>query len=262
MKLKDIKLNDFLSLLEKEFEKSEGIYSEMEKYALLNAGKRLRPSLMFLICREINPETEISDILPAAASIECIHNYSLVHDDLPCMDNDDLRRGKPSAHIKFGEANAVLLGDRLLSSAFRYSSLVKYESVRKILADSSLKMLDGQYTDVNRINLVTEDDFLSMYENKTGALIYASFVSGYLIANEDNKGEAFKEIEELALSFGKAFQLYDDLSDHDELSMYKFGEETVKKYFVLFKDRAIEISEKLGLTEINSYLNRIFTSKM
>ncbi|MCQ2409171.1 MAG: polyprenyl synthetase family protein [Clostridia bacterium] len=262
MKLKEIELGTFLSLIEKEFEKTEGIYSEMEKYVLLNAGKRLRPSLMFLVCKGINPETELSLLMPAALSIESIHNYSLIHDDLPCMDDDDIRRGKPSAHIKFGEANAVLLGDRLLSSALKYSASVKYESVRKVLADAALKMLDGQYVDVNKNSLISENDYLSMYDNKTGALIYASVVSGYLIASEDFRGEAFPEIESLATSFGRAFQLYDDLSDHDEASMYKFGEETVKKYFDNYSKKALDISEKLGLYEVNTYINKIFNSKM
>jgi len=188
------------------------------RYALLGAGKRLRPLLALTTAETLGSFD--NSALTTACALEMIHTYSLIHDDLPCMDDDDFRRGKPSLHKAFGEALAVLAGDYLLTYAFeviaddhRINSSQKIALV-KLLAHHSggHGMLGGQIMDIQAEGLSIDLEMLKkIHRYKTGALITASILSGGIVANA---GEA--EIESLRLfgdDLGLAFQIIDDVID-------------------------------------------------
>src|ERR671936_1429626 len=118
---------------------------EAMRYSLLAGGKRIRPVLALATARGLGADP--ASYLPAAAAIELIHTYSLIHDDLPAMDDDDLRRGRPTAHVRFGEAVAILSGDALLTEAFRLALGYPSPAVGRVLADATLGMIGGQYVD-------------------------------------------------------------------------------------------------------------------
>lgn len=187
-------------------------------YSLEAGGKRVRPMLLLAVLDEFNKPLDKG--LDAACALEYIHTYSLIHDDLPAMDNDDLRRGKPTNHVVFGEATAILAGDALLTEAFRliaassdYSAEQKVELLN-LLAKSAgaLGMVGGQLMDMEaedrRVELV---HLQSIHANKTGALLRFSVVGGALLAGAD-------QIERQALtryaeSLGVLFQIQDDILD-------------------------------------------------
>lgn len=187
-------------------------------YSLKIGGKRIRPILM--ICSYNMYSRNIEKILPFAAAMEMIHTYSLIHDDLPCMDNDDLRRGKPTNHKVYGEAMATLAGDSLLNEAMNvmFSQCLDGE-IKKIRAASIISkssgidgMIKGQIIDIrSEGQSIDEAALLDMHKNKTGQLITASIIAGAIV------GEALpKEVETLK-SFGEklglAFQIKDDILD-------------------------------------------------
>lgn len=186
-------------------------------YSLVNGGKRVRPVLAMEFARMCGGSRE--DALPFACALEYIHTYSLIHDDLPCMDNDDMRRGKPSCHKKFGEATALLAGDALLTHAFEIVSGCDLSDDKKVMAVSLLSqnsgvtgMIGGQV-----IDLLYEDgnpsfkDILTVYKLKTGALISAACLLGCISAGADSKQLA--AASKFAYSLGIAFQIQDDILD-------------------------------------------------
>ncbi|GFH62682.1 MAG: farnesyl-diphosphate synthase [Candidatus Desulfovibrio kirbyi] len=187
-------------------------------YSLLAGGKRLRPVLC-LACAALCG-CDGSPVLPFAAAIEMVHTYSLIHDDLPAMDNDDLRRGMPSSHKKFGEATAILAGDALLTDAFALMcrTRCKPESVLKAVAEFALaagasgmaggQLLDMQYTDLGAIS---EEELRRMYSLKTGAILRASCVCGALLADAD--AAAVTRVSRYGSFLGVAFQVADDILD-------------------------------------------------
>ncbi len=186
------------------------------KYSLESGGKRVRPMLVLEFCRICGGDT--NKALPFAAAVEFIHTYSLVHDDLPCMDNDDIRRGKPSSHIKFGEANALLAGDALLTHAF--SALVSSElepcqvvrAVKELAEYAGVNgMIGGQIVDLAGENKNFGIDELYLMDIlKTAALITCSCVLGCIAgAGYDNIPSAVK----FAKNLGLAFQIIDDILD-------------------------------------------------
>lgn len=197
------------------------ILHEAMGYSVFAGGKRLRPVLCLAACEAV--EGSIEDALPVACALEIIHTYSLIHDDLPAMDNDDLRRGKPTNHIVYGEANAILAGDALLTFAFQMigeaglKSLNKYRTYLEIIKDISIAagsfgMIGGQVVDIlsenQRIDLKT---LKYIHTNKTGALIKTSLKSGALLGNGSEE-----QINQLVLYgeyLGLAFQITDDLLD-------------------------------------------------
>ena len=162
---------------------------------------------------------ERSAALPAACGIEMLHTYSLIHDDLPCMDNDDLRRGKPTCHKVFGETNAVLAGDALQSAAYGavLSSPVTPErtaAMAKTLAFAAAEqgMCGGQYLDTSKEGLpVTEDELYEIHRLKTGALLRAACVMGVQCAG--GTAEQVSAAEDFAMNLGLAFQIRDDVLD-------------------------------------------------
>lgn len=198
------------------------------RYSLLDAGKRIRPILALEFCRAAggNPE----DAMPFGCGVEMIHTYSLIHDDLPCMDNDDLRRGKPSCHIKFGEDIALLAGDALQPLAFETMltrSTISHERTVKaaaLLAHAcgAAGMVGGQVIDLqNEGKSVGIDDLRKMDAGKTGAIIKAACVMGVIAAGGDDS--LIKIAETYADNIGIAFQITDDILDvtSDEATLGK-----------------------------------------
>ena len=185
------------------------------KYSLLAGGKRIRPLLMLRIIQSYG--LDYHDYLDAACAIEMIHTYSLIHDDLPGMDNDDLRRGKPTCHRQFDEATAILAGDGLLNEAVNVILKANYNSELKIALLSILYqasgvngMILGQALDVEFENKKANRKELDLiHHHKTGDLISASMQMGALVANVDDL-ESFKEI---GYKIGLAFQIQDDILD-------------------------------------------------
>lgn len=191
-------------------------------YSMLSGGKRLRPLFMYETYKMFGGSTDI--IEPFMAAIEMIHTYSLVHDDLPAMDNDEYRRGRKTTHIVYGEGMAVLAGDALLNYAFE-TALMSFEMepqnpnigrALKILAGKAgiYGMIGGQTADVeaeNRQDEITLSQLLYIHENKTGALIQSAMMIGAVLAGACEA--ELKTIEEAALCIGTAFQIQDDILD-------------------------------------------------
>lgn len=191
---------------------------EAANYSLLAGGKRLRPIFVMDFCRMCGGEPE--DALPLAAAIEMVHTYSLIHDDLPCMDNDDYRRGRLTNHKVYGEGMAVLAGDTLLTDAFSVAVRVKLpkpESVALavgVLSEcaGSLGMIGGQVLDIlSEERQCTEQEVLDIQSRKTGALIRAACVLG-VIAGGGSEAQRCAAAEFAGL-LGLAFQIRDDILD-------------------------------------------------
>lgn len=196
--------------------------SEAVRYAVSGGGKRVRPTAVYLGAASIGNDFNLQQALSVAAAIEMIHSYSLVHDDLPAMDNDDYRRGKLSTHKKFGEANGILAGDQLLTLAMNlmishsrlYGSV--YLKAASYIADAAQKMADGQAFDLAQPE--NANGYLDMYRLKTGAIIEASFLAGAVLASASDKQLAV--LKKYAAAVGLAFQLADDLLDIGEKNSY------------------------------------------
>lgn len=190
---------------------------EAMRYSLLAGGKRLRPVLVFDFCRMCGGDWVAA--APLAAALEVIHTSSLIHDDLPCMDNDDYRRGRLTNHKVYGEDVAVLAGDALLIAAFSYISKAKYSAAVRIravevLADcvGELGMVGGQMLDIqSEKRQCTEQEVLDIQSRKTGALIRAAAVLGVLAGNGTE--EQVRAAAEFANHIGLAFQIRDDMLD-------------------------------------------------
>jgi farnesyl diphosphate synthase len=193
---------------------------EAMRYAVLNGGKRLRPALVYATGELLNdPTSEVLPLLDAAAcAVELIHCYSLVHDDLPSMDNDSLRRGKPTCHVKYDEATAILVGDALQSLAFQCLANGRLASNILVISElsraaGSLGMAGGQALDIEstgkQLNI---DELKQVHEMKTGSLIIAAVrmaaLSSYHIGEEQ-----LKALTQYASTLGLAFQVHDDILD-------------------------------------------------
>jgi len=218
----NVQLNDTASIVEialKEMLQKQGndLMSAPIRHAVLNGGKRLRAFLVIHSCNifEVQKDTAIQ----AAMAIECLHAYSLVHDDLPCMDDDELRRGKPTVHVKWDEATATLTGDALQALAFELIASLPHtdairivELLKKLAKASGMQgMVLGQAQDIqaekSEVNL-NINDITSLQQNKTGALIEWSAISGAILSNQDDG-----KLLDYAKSIGLAFQIQDDILD-------------------------------------------------
>lgn len=286
-------------------ERSAGIGSDIEKYlpeisgfqriifeaadySVRNGGKRLRPMLMqcaYVLCRN-NGSEELSDeeksaVMPFMAAMEMIHSSSLVHDDLPCMDNDTLRRGVPSTWAKFGEDFGTLAGDALMIYAFETACKSAAEPERRlrcidILARKSgvYGMIGGQTVDVQLAGKQPSREQLEfIYKTKTGALIEASLMMGAVLAGADE--ETVSRLEEAAGCIGMAFQIQDDILDvtstEEELGkpigsddangkitwLSFYGLEQSHADVVSYTDRALDIIKGIGSYD---FLNRLLIS--
>lgn len=212
-------LEQFTPLVESPFVN----HLESLRYSLFVGGKRLRPILCLAAGQTISDDSALQqDLLPICCALECIHTYSLIHDDLPAMDNDDLRRGKPTNHKIYGEAAAILAGDGLLTWAFDLlsspeRSRLPAERRLKIIqiisrAAGSLGMVGGQALDIEHEQKEFPLETLkTIHKNKTGALITASILAGAVAADADQ--EQLSRLEEYGDQIGLAFQIVDDLLD-------------------------------------------------
>jgi geranylgeranyl diphosphate synthase, type II len=228
--LPSIQLNIFSEkykeIIEKQLKKSiddlnaPEVLKEAMLYSLEAGGKRIRPLLLFATIDAFDQDPEMG--LPAAQALEMIHTYSLIHDDLPSMDDDDLRRGKPTNHIVFGEANAVLAGDALLTYSFQLIAEAPETSIPlkskldliQLLARSAGAegMVGGQVADmIGEEKELSLDELQYIHLHKTGKLLTCGVLSGALLA-QANK-EQMEHLEKFAYHLGLAFQIRDDLLD-------------------------------------------------
>ena len=222
-------MNDLLNKIEKALDEYTSIphshymdkVFEAMRYSLLDAGKRVRPMLTLLFAEAAGGSIE--NAMPFALAVEMIHTYSLIHDDLPLMDDDDMRRGKPSNHIVYGEDIALLAGDGLLTLAFeaclceKAISAVGYEKAAKAALVLSKYagvrgMVGGQCIDVMSAGKITrENELFEMVSGKTVALLKAASIMGVIAAGGNEK--QVKAAEDYAKGLGMAFQIRDDILD-------------------------------------------------
>ena len=273
-------------IIKKYLPKEEGYEKtimEAMNYSVLAGGKRLRPMLMQETYRLFGGRSEV--IEPFMAAIEMIHTYSLVHDDLPAMDNDEFRRGKLTTHKKYGHAMGILAGDGLLNYAYEVCAKAIITSGHKdraaeafhILADKAgiYGMVGGQTVDVQYTDKPMEKEVLQfVHELKTGALIQAAMMMGAVLAGASE--EEVGKIEEVALMVGMAFQIQDDILDvtsttevlgkpvlsdeknHKVTYVTLYGLEEAKRQVKEYSDRAAELLE--GLNRKNEFLHELLMS--
>ncbi len=231
------------------------------KYSVANGGKRIRPILAIEFAKACNGNTDVA--LDFGCAVEMIHTYSLIHDDLPCMDNDNMRRGKPSCHIAFGEDNALLAGDALLTEAFTtLSNINNIPAVNIVKAVNYLSifagingMVGGQVLDLQfEKEKPTIEDVLKMYSLKTCGLIKASCILGCLASSSYSEKYILAAID-YAENLGIAFQIQDDILDIEGDANIlgkpigsddKNDKSTVVKFFGLEKSKELvkEYTEK------------------
>ena len=218
---------------------SPPILAEATKYALMGPGKRLRPLLCVLACEAVGGTQEAA--LPAACAVEMVHTYSLVHDDLPAMDDDDLRRGRPTCHVKYGEAMGILVGDALLTAAFEVLAAgygprtAAVSCVELARGAGPAGMVGGQVLDLIADGRIppsggrqaaepqgpdgprSEADLELIHRHKTGALFRSSLRLSLYAAQAERPGGVDRDqlaaVDEYAAAFGLAFQVTDDLLD-------------------------------------------------
>jgi geranylgeranyl diphosphate synthase type II len=189
------------------------------RYATIGAGKRIRPAVCLLAARAVGGHEVEGHAMAGAVAVELIHNYSLIHDDLPCVDDDDERRGKPSCHIAFGEAMAVLAGDGLLTEAFSRLALSDLPAGRQVRSIAVLAecagiagMVGGQAVDVDaEARLSSLDELESLHRRKTAALFEAAATLGALAGGGDE--EQIQALADYGRALGLLFQATDDLLD-------------------------------------------------
>lgn len=257
------------------------IVSDASRYSLTLGGKRIRPVLMLEFARLCGGSED--DVMPFAVALEMIHTYSLIHDDLPCMDDDDMRRGNPSCHIKFGEDTALLAGDTLLTESFGVALKSKAKAEYKLKALDVLReraglhgMIGGQVMDLRFEKEKPDSELLkTMYLMKTGALLSAAAEIGCILSGKDE--DTITIAKGYAESVGLAFQIIDDILDvtGDEAVLGKpvgsdsennkttfvtlYGLDKAKEIAGELTNKALEFlssleGDKTVLTELTNYL--------
>jgi geranylgeranyl diphosphate synthase type II len=244
------------------------IVFEAMTYSVMAGGKRLRPVLLLSACEAAGGNTD--DALPFACALEMIHTYSLIHDDLPGMDDDDYRRGRLTCHKKYSEGMAILAGDGLLTLAFEImlntaleKNDVKYVKAAKIIAEfsGSKGMLVGQVADVcSDGKQIDKETLFYIHENKTAGLIKAALTAGAVIGGADEA--VIESLRQAGSAMGLAFQIKDDILDvtstTEELGKPVGSDEKNQKatYVSMFGlERAKEDYENLSLDAVNSFKN-------
>lgn len=246
-------------------EPQKPLFEAME-YSLLAGGKRLRPIFALEFCRMCGSDWR--NAVPFAAAIEMIHTYSLIHDDLPCMDNDDFRRGRPTNHKVFGEGMAVLAGDALLTDAFMVASAAKLPKPEDmataigLIAEcaGSLGMVGGQVLDImSEERELTEGEVIAIQSRKTGKLINAACALG-AIAGGASEAQ-FEAACQFAASLGLAFQIRDDMLDvigtQEEMGK-GVGTDSVKNTFVRLYglekcEKLVQAYTKIAIDALNVF---------
>jgi geranylgeranyl diphosphate synthase type II len=231
------------------------------EYSLIPGGKRFRPLLVLLILKDLGFDMNLG--LDTACAIEMIHTYSLIHDDLPAMDNDDLRRGQPTNHIAFGENIAILAGDALLTEAFFWLSQGVLSADKKIKIINVVSrlvgargMIRGQYLDLkSEVNTFDQIDLI--HTHKTVDLIESAITSATIIAGVEDE-----EWSQLANYLGKAFQIKDDLDDlakEEPSTIVKaIGVENANNLFFQYRIKCLNLVEKkLGKKEFYKLVEQV-----
>ena len=247
------------SALESSLPEDKTILTQAIRYSVLSGGKRLRPLLVYLASELGSALTEAKDTV--SCSVELIHCYSLIHDDLPAMDDDSLRRGKPTCHKKFGEAIAILAGDALQPLA--YTLIIESNQIEekiKVKLVSTLRkacgwdgMVEGQILDISHHDYLSLEELDSMHMKKTGILIIACLEMGGMISNLPEP--EIKLLKQFGKKVGLAFQIRDDIIDLEspsEVSGKSQGSDLIKKKITYpsligikaSNERAIELSEE------------------
>jgi geranylgeranyl diphosphate synthase, type II len=227
-------------------------------YSLFSSGKRIRPLLLISAYETLSSGQALEKALIPACAIELIHTYSLIHDDLPCMDNSDMRRGKPSNHKLYGEDVALLAGDALLTHAFtllssseaqqNLNSMQIVQLIQCLSKHSGIDgMVEGQAFELMQQDLKMEN-LHYIDEHKTAALFSASLVMGAIVAESPSKIK--ESMEKLGRSFGHAFQIADDLADYQE------GDPSSNIVKLLGREKSIELYHHY-IKEVNSYLEQL-----
>ena len=184
-----------------------GQLEEALRYSLLGGGKRIRPVLCLATGEALG--RELDELLPAACALELVHTFSLVHDDLPALDDDAVRRGRPTVHVEFGEGVAVIAGDALLAEAFRLALAYPTPAVARELAHATLGMIGGQYLDITR----RATDPVLLNQLKTGRLFEAAVGCALWVAEVPEREQA--SWRSFAEELGPLFQIVDDILDGD-----------------------------------------------
>jgi len=278
-------MDNYLNLIDESLSKyakvcyPEIIYESIN-YSLMSGGKRIRPKLMLASCEAVGGDINIA--IPFACAIEMIHTYSLIHDDLPSIDNDDFRRGKKTNHKVYGEGMATLAGDALLNLAYEVMSLecLKNPNRERILSMNEIAkaagtqgMIGGQVVDITSENKnnVSHEELEYIHTHKTGALIKTSFYVGAVLGGaEDDLANTLREVGAL---IGFAFQIKDDLLDvqstdktlgkpiNSDIKNNKvtyvtlYGEEKAQRDFEYHTNKAIELLDSRSLK--NKYLQQL-----
>ena len=211
-------INNYLSLYFEDKGSYNRVIYDSASYSINIGGKRIRP-ILFLLTYGLYKDN-YEDVIEMASAIEMIHTYSLIHDDLPCMDNDDLRRGMPTNHKKFGESIAVLAGDMLLNEAMSLLMQFSLKNGREaLLASKEIAegagpegMIGGQVVDIiNEDKLISKDELMYMHNKKTGELIRVSVVASAILASAPKRD--IEILNNFGLKLGLAFQIKDDILD-------------------------------------------------
>lgn len=246
-------------IIKKYLPKEEGlqkIICEAMNYSVLGGGKRLRPVMMKATYELFGGKGEV--IEPFMAAIEMIHTYSLVHDDLPAMDNDDLRRGRATTHVKYNEALAILAGDGLLNFAFETAvKAFEYDVDAKVVA-KALKvlatkagiygMIGGQTVDIEAESgnqILDEDTLMFIHKNKTAALIECAMMIGAILAGASET--EIDAVEKIAYSIGVAFQIQDDILDvigNEEVLGKPIGSDAKNEKLTYVSLKGLEIAKE------------------
>lgn len=282
------KLNEYISTIDNAL----GLYADKTacrqnklisaaKYSLEAGGKRIRPMLLLEFTDILGGDKQAA--MPIACALEMMHTFSLIHDDLPCMDNDDMRRGKPSCHKAYGESTALLAGDFLsvapyqLISESSFDSKIKMELVR-LFAVNCCGMIDGQQIDTDSNGVIKESAALiNMYSLKTACLLKIACCGGCICAGADE--EKIRLAEEYALMLGLAFQIQDDILDvtgdadvlgkpigsdaENRKSTYvsMFGLDAAYTEAKRLTDNALEIIDKFDNNEFLKYITNILLDR-
>lgn len=244
MLISNVSRENFLRSFEQYFSKllsdCGGVTGEGMRYASLDGGKRIRPLCVYFGALSVGGNAEIDDILPLTATVELVHNYSLVHDDMPEMDNDDMRRGKPSVHKRFGCATALLVGDGLLTLAMDQALKSKNEAAYEI-AKAAMDMVYGQSAELAGCRFM--EQWLDMYDKKTAALIRGAFRAGAVCAGAD--ADKLDIVTEFSTCIGLAFQLADDLLDDDVSIVGVIGKDKAQSLLDDYTEQAILLAGQL-----------------
>lgn len=236
-----MKKSDLEEALEKELSSRWNLVTEEAmRYSVLSGGKRIRPALLLTVGEDL--EFEEKQLLDLAVAVELFHTASLIHDDLPSIDNSDYRRGKPTCHKVFGEGIAVLAGDGLFFRAYEIVSKLGNVVLIREFSEMAFDLLIGEAMDVEfeKRGYATKEQIEKMYEFKTGALFGFCFSAPLVLAGMDHE-----EMKRLGRIFGVAFQIYDDLKDLSG-DVEKLGKDTGKDVnkITLIKKIGIEGSKR------------------